>query len=119
MKYDHIFNSTLQTEEAAFTFDKENNAPICVFFENENISLKADHLGNAVFFNNDGEEILSAKTEYRHRFQLFACKVTQNDIILRFPTTIEIDHYPHCDGEYDRWSERRVNCMITCPIQRS
>lgn len=28
-----------------------------------------------------------------------------------------IDHYPNCDGEYDRYSEVIVeNILITCPI---
>lgn len=119
MEYNHIFDSSKNNYEAKFEINYENDAPITVFFENENIVLTADEHGNATFMNSDGIEIKKEKADTDRLFSKIYCSIKENLITVRFPVTKTIDHYPNCDGEYDRYSEVIVdNILITCPITR-
>lgn len=114
MKYQHVFNSDTTLYEKKYDIDQE----ITILFEKENIILQADAQGNAVFFDTDGNEIQNGKAESNKRFGFIFCDVNKNSISVRFPVTETIDHYPNCDGEYDRYSERIIdNIIITCPVK--
>lgn len=114
MKYQHVFNSDTTLYEKKYDIDQE----ITILFEKENIILQADAQGNAVFFDTDGNEIQSGKAESNKRFGFIFCIVNKSGITVRFPITETIDHYPNCDGEYDRYSERIIdNIIITCPVK--
>ena len=118
MQQDHIYNSAERTIEGQATIDYEKNVPVTVLFEKENIVLKADADGNALFYDLEGRELHRDKAEGEKRFGSVYFCVKKNAICLRFPITEWIDHYPNCDGEYDRWTERIVdNVYITYPIK--
>ena len=117
MKYDYIFDSNKSYYETEFEIDYENEKSLTVLFEKENVVLVADAHGNAVFENLDRTEIIKGKAHSNRLFSNIYCKVKDNEICVRFPVTETIDHYPNCDGEYDRYSKRIVdNIIITCPI---
>lgn len=116
MNYDHIFDSN-SVYEKEFELSGENDKEITVFFEKERIVLTADKHGNAVFAGADGAELKRDKAEADRFFLSIYCCVKDGAINVRFPITETIDHYPNCDGEYDRYSTRIVdNIIISCPI---
>lgn len=118
MKYDHIFDSSNCVYETKFEFDRSKSEAITVFFEKENVVLYADIHGNATFENLDGTVVSKDKAESKRYFSFIYCKVQDNIITVRFPITETVDHYPNCDGEYDRYSEIIVdNIYITCHIE--
>lgn len=109
MNYDIIFdkNSYYETE-----FKFNDKTELTVFFSNENIILKADKDGNAVFLTADGKEIKREKAESDRYFSTIFCKTYEGVVSVRFPICETIDHYPDCDGEYDRYSERIIENII-------
>ncbi|MBE6636856.1 MAG: hypothetical protein E7618_03515 [Ruminococcaceae bacterium] len=114
MTYTYCFDS----ETSRFETKLEMNQPITVLFQREHIVLQADPDGHAVFSHLDGRTLLTAKADGQaHRFDQVRCLVTTDKIVVNFPITKWIDHYPNCDGEFDRWSEVIVDQIgITCPI---
>lgn len=118
MSYNCIFDSSNLIYEAEVNFDCENMIPAKVLFEKEKITLTADAMGNAVFADSEGNEIYKGKAEGENRyFSKIFVSVTNGKICVRFPVTETIDHYPNCDGEYDRYTERIVdNICIYCPL---
>ncbi len=109
MNYDIIFdkNSPYETE-----FKFNDKMELTVYFSNENIALKADKNGNAVFLNADGEEIKREKAESDRYFSSIYCKSYKSVVSVRFPVFETVDHYPDCDGEYDRYSEIIVDNIV-------
>lgn len=118
MQYDHVYDSGVRRWEAEYPIDRERDLPVTVLFEREQIVLTADADGNAVFHRSDGTELLTAKADgSQRRFSSIYCGVTGSAPSVRFPIKETVDHYPNCDGEYDRWSEVIVdNVVITCPL---
>ncbi|MBR2716040.1 MAG: hypothetical protein IKB73_07550 [Ruminococcus sp.] len=119
MNYDHVFDSSKTTCETKFELGHNRSEALTVFFQKENIVLKADANGNALFLNSDGDEISREKAQSDRLFGSVYCSVKDDSIIVNFPVTKTIDHYPHCDGEYDRYSEIIVdNIIISCPLNK-
>ncbi|MBQ7134121.1 MAG: hypothetical protein IJO20_06455 [Ruminococcus sp.] len=117
MKYDYIYDSSKSVYEKSFEIDSENKKSLTVFFEKEGIVLTADTFGNAVFEKEDGEKIKEDKAQSDRLFSSIYCSVKSGEICVRFPVTETVDHYPNCDGEYDRYSVKIVdNIIITCPV---
>ena len=109
MKYDFIYDSSRVSLEKDYDFKREHyDSPIfsrCILFEQEKVYLKADAEGNAVFFDADGAELYRDKADGQGRyFSEFYCQVRDGVIHVRFPIQEVVDHYPHCNGEYDRYS---------------
>ena len=118
MKYDHVYDSGIRRWEAEYPIGGENSPSVTVLFEQEQILLTADADGNAVFGRTDGTELFRDKAYGKQRrFSSIYCSVTGGAPSVRFPIKETVDHYPNCDGEYDRWSEVIVdNVVITCPF---
>lgn len=117
MEYNYVFDSNKNVYESKLEIDRDKNDEITVFFENENIVLTADAHGNAVFSNTDGTELFKDKASSDRLFSFIYCTINKGTINVRFPVTETIDHYPDCDGEYDRYSVRIVdNIIITYPV---
>ena len=118
MKYDYIYDSEKQVYEAEVSINRETEPDLKVLFEKENIILHADRHGNATFYDVAGNEIHKGKAESEISFNKIYVCIKEEKISVRFPIIEWIDHYPNCDGEYDRWSERIVdNIYIYCPIK--
>ena len=110
MKFDYIYDSSSQFYEKEYKIDYENEGLIVVLFAKENIILTVDAFGNTIFKNLNGEELYKDKAEGDRRyFSSVFCHVVNNTITVNFPIIETIDHYPNCDGEYDRYSERIVD----------
>ncbi len=117
MNYEHIFDSSKSTYEVEFEIDRSISDTITVLFEKENIVLTADSHGAATFARPDGTEIKKVKAEADRLFGSIYCSVKEGVITVTFPVTETIDHYPNCDGEYDRYSKKIIdNILVTCPV---
>ena len=109
MDYNYIYNSSKMFGELECPMKRERYdspvVPYYVLFSQEGVCLKADADGNAVFCDSDGTELYRAQADGKGRyFTKFYCSVKGGEISVRFPIVEEIDHYPNCDGEYDRYS---------------
>ena len=109
MKYDYIYNSEKQTSEVEIRLDEGAELPVKILFEKESIVLRADRDGNAIFYDINDNERYKEKAESEKLFGSIRVFVKENKIGVRYPVTEWIDHYPHCDGEYDRWTERIID----------
>ena len=98
MAYDHLYNGGTLTLEF-------EGAPLRVFFPRENVVLTADREGNVLLHSPDGTLIRKDQAVRKDRlFGQVTCSVIGEGIRLRFDVLNWTDHYPHCDGEYDRWT---------------
>ena len=109
MKYDFIYDSSNTLGEKCYEFKGEDRDSriysLCIFFEKENVRLEADVYGNAIFYDANGTELYRDKADGQGRyFCEFYCKVNGSVISVRFPIQEVVDHYPNCDGEFDRYS---------------
>lgn len=117
MKYDYVLDSSVSVYEAKYDIDRSKSEEITVYFENEGVVLTADRAGNYTFAKADGTVIKNGKAESDRCFMFIYCSVKDNVINVRFPVTETVDHYPNCDGEYDRYSTKIVdNIIVTCPV---
>lgn len=78
-----------------------------VYFKNEKIYLIVENTGNIVFISENGKQL--AKTlvlpdTKNGKHDDAYCKVIDGKIYVYLPIVDYEDNYPHCDGEYDRWS---------------
>ncbi len=118
MNYNFTYDSNRMFGELECSIKRERyDSPIIpyyVHFPQEGVYLEADADGNAVFYNLAGVELFRDKADGKGSyFSAFHCKVKDGEISVRFPIQEEIDHYPNCDGEYDRYSYiTRENVVI-------
>ena len=119
MKYDFIYDSSLVSGERNYNFKREHyDSPIFslfILFEKENVCVEVDADGNAIFSDVEGTELHRDKADGQGcYFSEFYCAVRDGVISVRFPIQEVVDHYPNCDGEYDRYSYiTRDNVIIT------
>lgn len=109
MEYNFVYDSSTTLGEKEYSIEREYyNSPIVpysVLFVQEGIVLTADADGNAVLCNTEGAELFRDKADGQGRcFFSFYCEVKDGVISVRFPIQEVVDHYPDCDGEYDRYS---------------
>jgi len=121
MGYDYVFDSEKPmwgSLDERVEIDSEAKPQVSILFEKEGVVLHADCHGNSFFCDIDGNVIHEDKAEANSLFSSVRVCVGEDKIIAKFPVTKWIDHYPNCDGEYDRWSEVIVDTIcIYCPIQ--
>lgn len=114
MNYDYILDSILNLNEVKFDFEGDK---MSVLFENEGVVLTADKDGNYAIESKDGTAVSSGKAQSDRRFMFIYCSIKDNAISVRFPVTETVDHYPNCDGEYDRYSTKIIdNIIVTCEV---
>ena len=103
MKHDFIYDSSRVSGERNYEF--KSTASLYVLFEKENVCLEVDTYGNAFFTDVNGIELCAGKADGQGRyfFEVY-CQVKDGVISARFPIQEVVDHYPNCDGEYDRYS---------------
>ncbi len=103
MKYDFIYDSSNMSDERNFEF--KSFISLHILFEKENMCLEVDVYGNAIFTDVNGIELYRDKADGHGRyFYEVYCRVKDGAISVRFPIQEVVDHYPNCDGEYDRYS---------------
>ena len=118
MNYNYTYDSSRMFGELECAIKRERYdspvVPYFVLFSQEGVYLEADADGNAVLYNLDGAELFREKADGQGRyFSSFYYSVKNGEISVRFPIQEEIDHYPNCDGEYDRYSYiTRENIVI-------
>jgi len=110
MNYNHVYDSRTNMYEVEYQIDLDSDTPLKIEFTAEKVILEIDRNGNAVFCDAEGIELYREKAVGPERyFSKVFCMAYKGRICVRFPITELVDHYPNCDGEYDRWSERTVD----------
>ena len=109
MKYDYVYDSSVIRGEKEYSIEKVHSdsltQPIYVLFQQEGAYLAADASGNAAICSANGAELFRDKADGQGKcFFGIYCQVSDGTITVRFPLQDVIDHYPHCDGEHDRYS---------------
>lgn len=112
MEVNFTFDSSIE-ERKEITLSFERGVITEVFFKEEQLLAKIDGNGETQLCAPDGSVLDTQKPvgpdgEGRLLEKAF-CQVKGNEIILEFPVYKYIDHYPHCDGEHDRWSQIQVD----------
>ncbi len=78
-------------------------------FEREHITAVIEANGEIAFYDDAKEPLaavtLPAQTGGREHYEDVECEVTNGALMLYFPIYEWEDNYPHCDGEYDRWTK--------------
>lgn len=121
MGYDCVFDSEelrWGSWEEKLEFDRESKPQVSILFQKESVVLHADCHGGAVFHDVSGNLLHEGKADAEAFFSSVYVGVRDGEISVRFPVTKWVDHYPHCDGEHDRWSEIIVdNVYVCCPVR--
>lgn len=106
-----------------FVIDSEKHHPDTLFklatglvpdtffhFEKEGIIAIVHDTGRILYYNTTGNIYTYGYAKElkvgRGLYSDVACKVDGDLIIFNFPVYEWIDHYPHCDGEHDRWGTK-------------
>lgn len=67
-------------------------------------SAVASSDGEAVFY--DGENNVIGKADKSEKtYEKVSLEWKQDFISIQFGRIVEVDYYPNCDGEYDRWGK--------------
>lgn len=109
-EYDKIFKRG-ETKEKQYPLASGYISTTTVFFEEENIVARIEAKGDVAFFDGGAADDASpiatvnmpVQTGGREVYEDVVCSVEGDEMILKFPIVKWIDHYPHCDGEHDRW----------------
>ena len=67
--------------------------------------IEATQKGEVIFRDMEGKELCRCE-EQEQAYREIRLLWKQGELSLQFGATEFIDHYPNCDGEYDRWDER-------------
>lgn len=112
--YHRNYNSAAQTEPLRIPAPYYNAIdPTAVFFEVERITATVDSLGHIEFFDQDKQSLGFVDVPAAESPDLYAhsgqygevhCRAESGRVIFDLPVYRWVDHYPHCDGESDRWS---------------
>ena len=83
-----------------------------VLLKDEKMEIDIHYSGKITVFNEKNQVILrteAPKSEGgRGIYMDCDMKVEDHKAIIHFPIYSWIDHYPHCDGESDRWSTKTM-----------
>lgn len=129
---DHkTYNSAAQSDYLKFTAPYYNAInPTTVYFEVEKVSAFVNSLGHIEFFDQENQslgfvDVPAAKSPdmYGHSGQYGEVhyKADCETICLKLPVYGWEDGYPHCDGEYDRWTRyviRWFYVIFDCKTQK-
>lgn len=110
--YDIVFNSEKENDKKCFQIASGFISETTILFEKENSVAVIQAKGRVEFYNMEGELLsigeLPPVESGKGVYQEICCQVVNSTIVLQFPIYEWIDHYPDCDGEYDRWSTRTI-----------
>ena len=108
MKYDHIIALYDQMNQQHFHLSCGFHDTTSFFFEKANLRVDIHCRGSFTFYtvNGDKAETIKLKPMKTGRECYMDILITTEDdaVIFQLPEYRWIDHYPHCDGESDRWS---------------
>ena len=108
------FNSKLQTTFCEIVAPYYNAIrPTKVLFEHEKVSVFVDSLGHIEFCNLDNNLLATidlpvskdpSEKAHTAQYGTVRCGIDEEQICVYLPIYSWTDHYPDCDGEFDRWS---------------
>lgn len=112
MKYDHIIKSAEELKDACFHLSCGFYETTTFLFEKANFAVFIHNKGTFTFYTVDGQKIETVKAKPmesgRGCYMDVLITTTEEGVHFKLPDYQWIDHYPHCDGESDRWSTRII-----------
>ncbi len=120
MKYDFIYDTN--TSGCEHEYELKRDGVVTILLEKENLVLEVCSQGDITLCDIDGKSIATKKVEpqkYPDRnFNSVLVKFFDSKVELNMLINKTVDNYPHCDGEYDRWSTIRIeNIPVTLKIK--
>ena len=113
-KYDETFITSKHTEPQNYHLACGFRTRTDILFKEEHIEVSIECAGEIKFKDSDNPrnvlaEITVPKQEGgREIYMDVTCLVENGCIVLKMPIYRWIDHYPHCDGESDRWDGEAI-----------
>lgn len=108
MKYDYIYDTSTQNTEQEYELNREGDCLAKILLKEQNFALEINSQGKVVLYDIDGKVIDTKKIKSEKypdkKFSDVIIKISNDKIQLNMLMKKYVDHYPHCDGEYDRWS---------------
>ena len=108
MRYDHVIPLNDHPEQQRFHLSCGFYDTTSFFFEKANLRVDIHCCGSFTFYSADGAKLetfrLRPMDTGRECYMDVLITAADDAVIFRLPEYRWIDHYPHCDGESDRWS---------------
>lgn len=107
MKFDYVIKSGEQLQEARFHLSCGFYENTYLLFEKAGFYVNIHNKGTFTFRTMDQRELAVIKARPmdagRECYMDVLISTTEDGAVFRLPEYCWIDHYPHCDGESDRW----------------
>lgn len=106
MKYDYIYDKNTAADKEEYT--TKYYETVAILLKEENLMLNVNSNGQVALCDAQ-EKVLQTKNakseKYPDRhFSAVLLNVSDNKVDVKMLMQDVVDHYPHCDGEYDRYS---------------
>ena len=112
MKFDHIIKGTEELTDARFHLSCGFYENTYILFEKAGFYVNIHNKGTFTFCAPDYRKlaVIQARPMDSGRgcYMDVLISTTEDGAIFRLPEYEWIDHYPHCDGESDRWDARII-----------
>ena len=112
MTYDHIISPAAVLDKERFHLSCGFHDTTSFLFEAHGFSVVIHCNGTFTFSSADGHPLETRKlkpmTDGRECYMDVLITTTDENVRFQLPEYSWIDHYPHCDGESDRWDAKIV-----------
>jgi len=112
MKYDHIITSSEGLKQERFSLSCGFYDTTYFLFRQINLRVNIHCKGEVSFYTEEGIALHTVEAKPmdsgRGCYMDVLITATDDTLIFQLPEYEWIDHYPHCDGESDRWDTRII-----------
>jgi len=112
MTYDHIIKSDETLHDERFHLACGYRSTTAFLFEKANFAVVIDCGGTFTFYSVCGEQLETKKAKPmiggRECYMDVFITTEQDGVRFTLPDYSWTDHYPHCDGESDRWDAELI-----------
>ena len=112
MKYDHIINANTELRQQRFHLSCGFYETTTFLFEKANFAAYIHYKGAFTFYTPEGKKMETVKAKPmesgRGCYMDVLITTSEDGVLFQLPDYEWTDHYPHCDGESDRWSAKIV-----------
>lgn len=117
MKYDYIVKNSEELKEARFHLSCGFHENTYILFEKAGFYVNIHCRGTFTFCTLDYQPLAVIRAKPmdsgRECYMDVLISTTEDGAVFCLPEYRWIDHYPHCDGESDRWSAEIIGVRDT------